>query len=135
MRHPFHDPAVANAFAAFPQPARTALLQLRDLIFEVAADTPEAGRIEETLKWGQPAYLTPDTKSGSTLRLSMPKNGGIGVYTHCQTTIMSDFQMLFPEDFTYEGNRAVHFKDTASLDTAKLRLLIKSALTYHLKPR
>jgi len=132
---PFRNRDVETAFAAFPQPARKGLLRLRALIFETAAATPGVGTLEETLKWGQPAYLTPETKSGSTLRLGLPKDGGFALYAHCQTTIVSDFQSLFPDAFVYEGNRAVRFDVGAALPQEELTLLIRSALTYHLKKR
>ncbi|WP_227421470.1 DUF1801 domain-containing protein [Pacificispira spongiicola] len=126
---PFQSPDVEAAFDAFPEPARGTLLALRALIFEVAAETPGVGAIEETLKWGQPAYLTPETKSGTTIRLGMPKTGGAALYTHCQTTVMSDFRALFPGEFTFDGNRAVLFDTSADIE--KLRMLIRHALTYH----
>lgn len=131
--HPFNDPAVSAAFAAFADEARPGLMEMRDLIFEVAAKTDGVGVLEETLKWGQPAYLTPETKSGSTIRLGAPKDGGAALYAHCQTTIISDFRGLFPDEFTYEGNRAVRFADGDDLKPDALSLLIKSALTYHVK--
>ena len=130
---PFADPAVAAAFAAFPDRLRPALLSLRRLIFDVAAKTPGVGPLEETLKWGQPAYLTPETRSGSTLRLGLPKTGGFAVYAHCQTTIIPDFQALFPDDFTFEARRAVWFDDAEALPLDKLEWLVHRALTYHLK--
>ncbi len=131
--HPFRDPAVAAAFEVFADEARPGLLQMRDLIFEVAAETEAVGTVEETLKWGQPAYLTPETKSGSTIRLGAPKDGGVALYAHCQTTIISDFRGLFPDEFTYEGNRAIRFAEGEDLKPDMLALLIKSALTYHVK--
>ena len=130
---PFESPAVAAAYESFPAPEREGMLALRRLIFETAAETPGVGVLEETLKWGQPAYLTPDTKAGSTIRLGLPKQGGFALYTHCQTTLIGDFRSLFPDDFQYEGNRAVHFKAGTPLPLDQLRLLIRSALTYHLK--
>lgn len=131
--HPFSDPAVAAAFDAFPDEARPGLLAMRDLIFEVAAETDGVGALEETLKWGQPAYLTPETKSGSTIRLGAPQDGGAALYAHCQTTIISDFRGLFPDEFSYEGNRAVRFAEDDDLKPEALSLLIKSALTNHVK--
>ncbi len=133
MTTPFDDPAVERTFAAFPEEVRSDLLQLREMIFEVAARTKGVGRLQETLKWGQPAYLTPETKSGSTIRLGLPKGGGFAIYAHCQTTIIFDFQTIFPDDFVYEGNRAVHFKPDEDLPLDKLETLVKGALTYHLK--
>ena len=131
--HQFKDPAVKAAFDAFPEGQRQDLLKLRDLIFHTHAETPEAGDLIETLKWGQPSYLTEKPKSGSTIRLGLPKTGGFAIYTHCQTTLISDFRVLFPDDFTYEGNRAVHFADGEAPDADKLVFLIRNALTYHLK--
>jgi len=132
-RFAFEDPQVERRFMAMPEPARGQLLALRDLIFEVAGTTPGVGRIQETLKWGQPAYLTPETKSGSTIRLGQPKGGGVAIYTHCQTTIMSDFQALFAGEFDFEGNRAVLLAAEGPVKADKLRLLIAAALTYHLR--
>lgn len=132
---PFKDPAVEATFAGFPPRSRRGLLTLRRLIFETAVATPCVGALQETLKWGQPAYLTPETRSGSTIRLGLPKQGDFALYTHCQTSIIADFQSLFPDDFVYEGNRALLFEDGEALPLEKLRLLIRGALTYHLKQR
>ena len=125
--------SVEQIFAAFGQDARAGLLSLRELIFDVAARANGVGEIEETLKWGQPAYLTPQTKSGSTIRLGVPRQGGFAIYTHCQTSIISEFQSIFPDEFAYEGNRAIHFQSPTDLPLDRLQLLIARALTYHLK--
>lgn len=130
---PFHDAKVEKAFNAYPDATRQGLLTLRELVFETAAKTEGVGALEETLKWGQPAYLTPETKSGSTLRLGLSKRGDFAIFTHCQTTLMSDLQSLFPDDFRYEGNRAVHFDNGVPLPMAQIEHLIVRALTYHLK--
>jgi len=58
---PFADPAVKRRFDSFAPEARAGLLALRALIFQTAATIPGVGQVQETLKWGQPAYLTPDT--------------------------------------------------------------------------
>ncbi len=129
---PFASPDVAARFADVPQPAQRGLLALRGLIFSVAAQTPGVGTVQETLKWGQPAYLTPQTKSGSTLRLGATTDG-FAIYVHCQTTILPDFQSIFPSDFNYEGTRAVHFSASSTPPLEKLALLVSAALTYHLR--
>lgn len=129
----FSDPAVAEAYAAFPDLERAKLLALRQLIFDVAARDPQVGPLEETLKWGQPAYLTPATKSGTTLRLGIPKTGGDAVFCHCQTTVISDFKALFGGAFVYDGHRAVLFSTVGDLPIDKAALLVSAALRYHLK--
>ena len=131
-RPPFQDPQVAAAFAAFPAAERADLLLLRDLIFDVAARTPGVGHIKETLKWGQPAYLTPESKSGTSLRLGLPKTGGFALYVHCQTSLIADFRALFPGELTYEGNRAILFETGTDTSDTLIALLIANALTYHL---
>lgn len=62
----FADPAVAAVFAAYPAGMRKRLLALRALVLDVAAKTEGVGPLTETLKWGQPSYLTDETKSGTT---------------------------------------------------------------------
>lgn len=128
-----NDPAVAQVFASFPPQQRTKLLALRQLIFDTARDDPQVGPLEETLKWGQPAYLTFASKSGTTLRLGLPKTGGYAIFCHCQTTVISEFRSLFGDEFTYDGNRAVVFSNDETLQTDKAALLISAALRYHLK--
>lgn len=127
----FVNPAVEAVFAGMDAADRAALLTLRQLIFDTALRLPDVGRIEETLKWGQPAYITADTKSGTTIRLAVLKTGGVAMLTHCQTSVMSDFQKLFGEDFAFDGNRAVHLDSHRPLPLKKLGLLVTSALTYH----
>ena len=85
----FADPAVAAVFAAYPAALRKRLLALRDLalrdlVFDVAARTEGVGSLTETLKWGQPSYLTQQTRSGSTVRIDRLKTGdGCALYFHC----------------------------------------------------
>lgn len=127
------DPAVRAVIDATPQPARDRLLALRALILETAAATPGVGRIEETLKWGQPSYLTPETKSGTTIRIDAVRDepGRVALYVHCQTSLIDRFRELYPDDLSFEGNRAVLLGADAPLPEAPLRHCIGLALTYH----
>ncbi|GAB3252954.1 DUF1801 domain-containing protein [Chitinimonas naiadis] len=133
---PFHQAAVEQVFAAYPPAIRQQLLTLRELIFDTAQAKTEVDRIEETLKWGEPAYLTPETHSGSTIRLGwkLSAPSEYAIYFHCQTRLVETFRTLFPKDFRFEGNRALRFgdQDTVSLDA--LRFCIAAALTYHIQP-
>jgi hypothetical protein len=129
---PFGDKAVEKAFAAFPTEALKTAFALRDLIFDVAAQTPQAGPIEETLRWGQPAYLTSQTRAGSSLRIGLMKTGEVAIFAHCATTIISTYATTFPEMDRIEGNRAVVFSSADDIVPERLRLLIQHGLTYHL---
>jgi hypothetical protein len=134
MTRPFASADIAAAFDIPDKQARKGLLTLRDLIFEVGDDVPQIGKIKEALRWGQPAYPTPETKSGSTLRLGIPKSGGFALFVHCQTTLISDYRAAFPSVTTIEGNRAVLFKNATEIDPNMHKWIIRQALTYHLKP-
>lgn len=100
-------------------------------ILETAAGQPEVGIVVECLKWGQPAFTTPTTRSGSTLRIGVPKSGGFALYAHCQTTIISEFVAAFPGQDRVEGNRAILFSEVSQIEPARHALLIVHALRYH----
>ncbi|MDB5799854.1 MAG: hypothetical protein JWL63_793 [Rhodocyclales bacterium] len=130
---PFGNAAVARTFESYPPGVREKLLALRKLIFETAASTPGVGTLEETLKWGEPAYLTSETKSGSTVRVGWKHSNPSQycMYFHCQTNLVETFRTLFPNDFTFEGNRAIVFRESDVVPTDSLSFCIAAALTYH----
>jgi len=134
---PSPSPDVKQAFDAMPANAREALLAVRSMIFEVAASTPAVGKIQETLKWGQPAYLTPETHSGSTIRLGVPKSGehDYALFVNCQTDLTRRFAENYPGAFSYEGTRALLFKSGKTVDAEALKHCIALALTYHARKR
>lgn len=129
----FANPAVEQTFAAFPPAARKRLLAIRDLIFSVAATTEGVGEVTEALKWGEPAYLTAQSRSGSTIRLGCPKSspGHCALYFNCNTNLVDTFRSLFPSELQFEGNRAIVFAPDAPVDKQALTLCIGAALTYH----
>jgi hypothetical protein len=123
-------------FSAYPQPVRSRLLALRRLILETAKTTRGVGRLEEALKWGQPSYLTTESKSGSTVRIDQirTKPGGYAVYFHCQTDLVDTFRGLYPE-LRYGGNRSILLDAGEKLPKAALRHCIALALTYHARKK
>ena len=108
----FADPAVAAVFKAYPADVRSRLMALRALVFEVAAGIDAVGRLTETLKWGQPGYLTEETGSGTTVRIDRLKgdSGGHAVYFHCQSGLLGQFRELYPDTFAYDGKWAIRFE-------------------------
>ena len=130
---PFADPAVEAIFQAYPSAVRKRLLALRRLILDTAKSTAGVGRIEETLKWGQPSYLTVQPKSGSTIRIDQVPPGGYALYVHCQTNLVATFRELYPTALAYGGNRSILFDAGRDPPEAILRHCIALALTYHLR--
>ncbi len=130
------DPTVDGVFDAYPKPVKAKLLALRRLIFDTAKATKGVGELEETLKWGQPSYLTTESKSGSTVRIDQVKAeaGQVAVYFHCQTNLVETFRELYPE-LHYSGNRAILLDAADKLPETELRHCVGLALTYHLGKR
>jgi uncharacterized protein DUF1801 len=131
------NPEVAQVFNRHPRKMRQKLLKLRQLIFEVASKIDEVGELDETLKWGEPAYLTSQSKSGSLIRIDVKKSdpSRYAMYFHCQTHLVETFRSLFPTTFTYEKNRAIVFNENDRIPVSALRRCIAMALTYHLSKK
>jgi Domain of unknown function (DU1801) len=125
--------AVQAVFDSYPAGLRKKLLKLRQLIIDTAAITPGVGGLTETLKWGEPAYLTP-SKSGSTVRIDCTKDQlGYAIYFNCNTTLVDTFRSMFPHTFNFEGNRALVFALNDTVPVEELAFCVAMALTYHLK--
>jgi hypothetical protein len=90
------DPHVARVFNRYPKKMKQKLMRLRELIFDVAAKTKDVGQLEETLKWGEPVYLTSQTKSGSLIRIDAKKTdpSKYAMYFHCQTSWLAPSGLL-----------------------------------------
>jgi len=123
---------VAEAFRAFPAPVRRRLLQVRDLIFATAAMLG-VGPLTETLKCGEPAYLTDASGSGSTIRLGWLRASDkpCAVLFNCNTTLVETFRERFPDSFAYSKNRAICLSAVGALPKAPLASCLALALTYH----
>ena len=122
-------------FASYADDVRSALLALRQLILDTARGTVGVGAIEETLKWGQPSYLTSETRSGSTIRIAptgAKSTHDYAMYFICHTTLIESFEDLFGDVFAYDGSRALLFRVGEETPEDELRECVAMALTYHL---
>jgi Domain of unknown function (DU1801) len=133
----FSDAAVAEVFSTYAPVQKQKLNELRDIIYQVAALTDGVGAIDEVLRWQQPSYLTPETGSGSTVRIDAIKGqpDKYAMYFHCQTGLVDHFKTIYPKTFKYEGNRALIFDVADTLPEDELRHCVSLALTYHLKKK
>lgn len=106
------------------------LLELRGLILEAAAEIPGLASLEETLKWGEPAYLT---KHGSTLRIDWKAKNPTqyAVYFKCTSKLVPTIKSIYADLFRYEKNRAILFSLDELIPRSELKHCISLALTYH----
>lgn len=130
-------PMPANVFDAFEAVApaqRGPLMAVREIIFEVAETCPEIGSVEETLRWGEPAYVTTKRRTGSTIRLAVEKGSGQpALFFDCKTTLVEGFRQQFGEDMQFVKNRAVLLGDNPEMQAEAIAICIRAALRYHLR--
>jgi len=126
-------PDVEDIFASYPQKAQKRLSALRRIILDVASKDTAIGPLTETVKWGEPAYLTETSKSGSTIRIAWKKATPerYGMYFNCNTNLVDSFRALFPDELTFEGNRAIIFDLKDTPPSEPIAACIALALTYH----
>ena len=121
---------VAEVFGNYPEPVRNKLLQLRQLVLDTASETEGVAEVEETLKWGEPSYLT---KTGSTIRIDWKESNPnvYAMYFHCKTTLVDTFKELYRDQFEFDGNRAIVFDASDAVPVNELKQCISLSLNYH----
>jgi len=126
-------PEVEAVFDSYPNKFKRKLLVLRNLILETAAKIESAGEIEEALKWGEPSYLTPKSKTGSTIRIAWKegKKDQYSIFFKCTADLVPAMKGRFPDKFTFGGNRSIDFKLNDKVPRKELKQCIALALTYH----
>ncbi len=122
---------IAPVLAAYPDAARIYAEHLASVIHDEASRL-HVGPLTETLKWGEPAFLTEATKSGTTIRMAWkPKAPEVlQLLVSCQTNLVDTWRARFPE-LRFAGDRAVVLPLDAPLPEDALRGCIALALTYH----
>ncbi len=125
---------VKKVLQSYPTVAQQRLAELRQLLFDVAESIEGIGPLEETLKWGEPAYLTSRSRSGTTVRMAWKAANPdhVSLFVNCQTSLVDSFRTLYPE-LDCHGNREVRLRLDKALPEC-LRECLAMALTYK-KPR
>lgn len=123
-------PEVEAVFEAYPESIRPKMEGLRKLVLETAEELENISALEETLKWGEPSYLT---KIGSTIRMDWkPKSPDqIAMYFKCTSKLVSTFREVYEDVFTFEGTRAIVFQLDEQIPEKELKRCIAAGLTYH----
>lgn len=124
------NPQVKDVFNNYPKSVRNQLLHLRELVLSAAFEIDGLEKLEETLKWGEPSYLT---KNGSTVRMDWKEKNPdqFAIYFKCTSSLVPTFKTIYKDKFEFEGNRAIIFKLNEKIPEAELKHCISMALTYH----
>ena len=124
------DPKVKTVFDNYPEHVKKQMLQLRELVLSAALEIDGLENLEESLKWGEPSYLT---KNGSTVRMDWKKKNPeqFAIYFKCTSKLVPTFKSIYKNKFKFEGTRAIVFKLNDQIPEAELKHCISMALTYH----
>jgi len=124
------NPAVDQVFKNYPVHVRKQMASLRKLVKKAAQELPDVTDLEETLKWGEPSYLS---KKGSTVRMDWKekKPDQYALYFKCTSKLVETFKHVYGDFFNYEGTRAIIFKLNDELPEKELKKCIQAALRYH----
>lgn len=121
---------VNEIFANYPYFVRDKMKQLRELVIETAKETEGISNLEETLKWGEPSFIS---KNGSTLRMDWKEKypNQYAMYFQCSSRLVDTFRLVFGNIFQYEGKRAIIFQLNQEIPVEELKKCIKATLLYH----
>ncbi len=124
------DPRVNEVFANYPDFVRDKLQHLRELVIETAEETEGVTVLEETLKWGEPSFVT---KNGSTLRMDWKEKtpNQYAMYFQCTSRLVDTFRLVFDNKFQFDGKRAIVFQLNQKIPELELKECIKASLIYH----
>lgn len=124
------NPEVAEVFNMYPKHMRQKLMLLRQLVLDTASEAEGITTLEETLKWGEPSYVT---KGGSTIRMGWKesKPDQYALYFNCNTRLVDTFKERYGNEFKFEGNRAIVFNESDVLPIDEVKHCILLSLTYH----
>lgn len=124
------NPKVDEIFSNYPDKVRKKMQYLRALVIETAEETEGVDELEETLKWGEPSFVT---ENGSTFRMDWKEKTPeqYAMYFQCTSRLVDSFRMVFDHKFHFEGKRAIVFQLNQKIPVMELKECIKAALTYH----
>ncbi|MFD0916155.1 DUF1801 domain-containing protein [Pseudahrensia aquimaris] len=109
--------------------------QLRKLILETAAATPDVGQLAESVKWAQPSFTPKKANVGSSVRIQQNRDDTFGLMFICHTNLVQRFRELYEDELTFEANRAIVISPDDDLANPALTHCIAMALRYKLDKR
>ncbi|MDX2413985.1 MAG: DUF1801 domain-containing protein [Bacteroidales bacterium] len=120
------DPGVRLVFNSYPKSVKHQVIYLRTLVIKVASEVKGLEKLEETLKWGEPSYLT---KNGSTLRIAWKDKSPeqFGIYFKYTSSLVPTFKSIYNDIFEFEETRAIVFKINDTIPEVELQHCIAMA--------
>lgn len=119
---------VQRKISSYPIAARAKAAELRIVILAVAEQLEKP--VEESLKWGEPAWLV---LGGSTVRVqwSTKTPDALALHFNCKSQLVETFREIYREELRYEGNRTVWLPLDKALPIPILQHCVSLAFRYH----
>ncbi len=133
MKHTkFENPEIKKVYERFPREMKTKVLELREIIFEVAKNNDKIGKVTETLKWGEPVYQRDRSKYGSPIKINYKKTmeNHISISVISTTNLIEKFKELYPKAFQFNGNREIIINTNRKLPKKEIYHCVELALTH-----
>jgi len=114
-------------------PAAQALLwRCRRLFHDVAASA-DTGRLDETLKWGQPSWRPVKPRTGTTLRMGWDANSPerLSFFVDCKTDLAARMRDIYPDLPLNDGQRHLGILVDAVFLQQAITHLAEMTFTYH----
>lgn len=124
------NPSVDDKINAYPASIAQHLLALRQAVFDVAKSIEDTDELVEILKWNEASY-TCRRRSTVPLDWKPPNPERCAMCCNCSTRLIKTFRVMYPEEFTFQGNRALLFNVNKRPSMDAVRHCIHSALRYH----
>lgn len=132
-----HAPApLLSALTTWSDPARDALWACRGLFHDVASQA-KVGPLDESLKWGQPAWRPRAPRTGSTLRMgwSAGRAQHLLLFVDCKTDLAARMRDLYPDLPDNDGRRQIALDLDRPLPEQAVSHLAQMTFCYHLSRR
>ena len=133
FQHTEHAPAPLLAHINhWPDAAKARLWECRALFHQIA-DQADVGRLDETLKWGQPSWRPVKTRTGSTLRAGwhIDHPDVLSLFVDCKTDLAVRMRDNYPQLPMNDGRRQIGLRLDAPLPRQAILHLAEMTFTYH----
>lgn len=125
-------PDILKHTETWPTAAQAQFQEVRCIVYDVALAS-DIGPLDESLKWGQPAWRPKRPRIGSTLRVNWSPQSStqLCAFVDCKTDLAAQMDVRFPGQFANDGRRALAFDLQTPLDHTAIWQLAHLTLTYH----
>ena len=123
---------LTDTLATWSKPAQELAQACRHL-FHTIAQEADTGPLDESLKWGQPAWRPRKARTGATLRMDWDAAtpDRLSLYVDCKTDLASRMRDIYPDLPLNDGQRHLGITIGAPLPEQALAHLAEMTFTYH----